>query len=686
MAKSKSQQATNLAKQYTADQLAAAMIYGETRAGVDAKGRMADQLAGVRELRTAENRAKATGKDINSVLTQPKQYQGLNQKSLNAISNPDSLKNPAERAAANAALAKAKDYFAGKYEGQVGKGTPYENITSFNKATEQYNLRNSGAVPGSHVEGGQHSYFSEKNMADKLAKARGAEAQAAAKQTPPIETLDVGSPTALTTPQGTAVAPPKGEISAGQQIQGSNVVERGLGPIGQKEEGSPEYAQGPAFFGTGTASPLYQVPRLDPYSGTTLGAGNVAGIQQYAYASPNKSIGQGQGQGQGQGAGAGAGPGTGMGTGAGAGAGAGVGAGTGFGAGVGTTIGTGAGAGQGQGAGASQGQGYGTGIGLGDGAIGGGGYGSADDLPTGYGDGTIGGGGYGDMGGAGQLPSDQQPQQGPAETSQQQAETPSSSGKAGGAGGFSMGDVPSDYGSQYGPLPGSGGENMGQSGAPADNQQAGIGMEPGAGDTGSTQMWGNQELGPSGEEQTLPPPGAGISPEATNPTAPEQTPTPSVPENYTVDTQPTNELPPIWLTPDTDAVAQNDDAGIQYASLNTGTINDGVTYTIDPSSYLNTGSSFDSGASSGNFDSGGGGSSYDSGGYDSGGGGGTYDSGGGGFDMMTFDAGFASGGSVKPHIKEALKRTRKFAANGPVTNAARMILSRKASSRRGRPE
>lgn len=38
MAKSKSQQATNLAKQYTADQLAAAMIYGETRAGVDAKG------------------------------------------------------------------------------------------------------------------------------------------------------------------------------------------------------------------------------------------------------------------------------------------------------------------------------------------------------------------------------------------------------------------------------------------------------------------------------------------------------------------------------------------------------------------------------------------------------------------------------------------------------------------------
>ena len=348
MAKSKSQQATSLAKQYTADQLAAAMIYGETRAGVDAKGNMADQLAGVRELRAADNRARATGKDISGILTQPKQFQGLNPQSLQAITNPDSLKNPGDRAAARAALDKAKDYFAGKYEAQVGKGTPYENVTSFNQASEAYNTKKSGAVPGSHVAGGAHNFFTTTDMAKRLQQAQATQ-QASQPGGVTTETANVATPTAVITPQGTAVAAPKGEISAGQSIQGSNVIERNLGPMGQKEDESSDYGgRGPAFPGTGTATPLYQVPKLEPYQGTTLGAGNVAGIPQYPYSSQNKSVGQGTGQGQGQGTG----------------------------------------------------QGGGSGGGASGGSSGDAG---ASGLPSGYGDGTVAGGGYGSFGdGAGQ--------------------------------------------------------------------------------------------------------------------------------------------------------------------------------------------------------------------------------------------------------------------------------------------
>jgi len=267
MAKSKSQQATNLAKQYTADQLAAAMIYGETRAGVDAKGKMTDQLAGVRELRAADNRARATGKDISGILAQPKQFLGLNQQSLKAISSPDSLKNPAERAAANAALAKAKDYFAGKYEGQVGRGTPYENVTSFNQASEAYNLKKSGAVPGSHVAGGSHNFFTTTDMAKKLQQAQAAQQQRNPSETIPIETPSVaessGREYQLAAPSGTVEVSPESE-SAASKLTGSKIIARDLGPLGQKDDESAGYARGPAFLCTGAASQLYQVPKFDP--------------------------------------------------------------------------------------------------------------------------------------------------------------------------------------------------------------------------------------------------------------------------------------------------------------------------------------------------------------------------------------------------------------------------------------
>ena len=122
MSKSRSQQAVDLSKQYTREQLAAAMIYGETRAGVDVKGKMSDPLAGIPELHVAQNRAKATGKDISEVLTKKNQFLGLNPASIKAVTDPDSLKGNADKAAARAAIDKAQGYFAGKYNDKVGKG------------------------------------------------------------------------------------------------------------------------------------------------------------------------------------------------------------------------------------------------------------------------------------------------------------------------------------------------------------------------------------------------------------------------------------------------------------------------------------------------------------------------------------------------------------------------------------
>lgn len=697
MAKSKSQQATNLAKQYTADQLAAAMIYGETRAGVDAKGKMTDQLAGVRELRAADNRSKATGKDISGILAQPKQFQGLNQQSLKAITNPDSLKNPGDRAAANAALAKAKDYFAGKYEGQVGKGTPYENVTSFNKASEAYNTQKSGAVPGSHVAGGDHNFFTTTDMAKRLQQTRTAEAVAAAKSAAsqpgnaPTESINVATPTAVVTPQGTSVAAPKGEISSGQTIQGSNVIERGLGPLGQKDDGSNYEHQFPNAYPMPNIAgqSLYKVPPLDPYKGSTLGAGNVAGIPTYAYASPNKSIGTGTGAGNGTGAGTGTG---GIGGAGGAG-------------GTGSSGASGTGAGSGGGSGATDGTDTGAGAGAG----------ASNNLPSGFGDGTISGGGYGSSNSDG--------------SNAPMPQTPSSSGALRYQGNNGEQDqIPQGYGvddQPFGGLPDifndisgpTAPEIVGQDYGDTSNIPSNLNSqseqanpyapyvdwnENGQVDPNTPPTEGGQAPAPAAEEQgpPMPPPQ-------------EQIP-------FSLDQLPQDTdfgISPV-PGPDNDVVGQLPDlSGVQYASLDNGIMNDasgnggyeiapnpsseniynytnpyvpdnldtgsggidlgnsGVTYISDPSSYLTQGDYNTGGADlnasigmAGNIDTG----------WNSGGGG-DFGLGGGGGDMMML---VATGGRINSHVKEALKRTRKFAKGGSVAKEAHMILSKKAASLR----
>lgn len=673
MAKSKSQQATNLAKQYTADQLAAAMIYGETRAGVDAKGNMKDPLAGVRELRAADNRAKATGKDLGNILTQPKQFQGLSQQSLKAITNPDSIKNPGDRAAANAALAKAKDYLAGKYEGQVGKGTPYDNITSFNKADEKYNLKKSGAVPGSHIgktDSVPHSYFTTPQMDKQLQKSRAAEAAAAAKSaasqpgSAPTESINVATPTAVITPQGTNVVAPKGEISAGQSIQGSNVIDRQLGPIGQTEEGST-YDNGSgqrwADYPTSPQS-LYKVPPM-PLAPLPGGTPNMPIGSGYTYASPNKNLGQGTGQGQGQGTGQGGGSSSGSSGGSSSGS-----------------------SGAGTGAGASGD----LPSGLGDGTIGGGGYGSSGDLPSGLGDGTIGGGGYGDAGasgGQGQIP------QGYGADDQSFNGLPDISNDTKGPTAPEI--VGQDYG-DTGNIP----SNLNSQSEPANPTAPYVDWNE------NGQVDPNTPLTPGAPppvpEQQAPAPKQEAAPEP-----------PQIPDDYG------SQYGPV-PGPTDDLIGQLPDlSGVQYASLNTGTMNDASGYipdyyapqppaqdyytpsydyasaydpatqsAIDQSNFnanINTYTP-DYGSSSGvdtssyytpldtsyanysapSYDYG---TSYDipSYSYDAP----SYDFGAPSFDMGAFDAGFAKGGRINSHVAEALKKTNKVSRSSRALRIAR---------------
>ena len=680
MAKSKSQQATNLAKQYTADQLAAAMIYGETRAGVDAKGNMKDPLAGVRELRAADNRSKATGKDIGNILAQPKQFQGLNQQSLKAIANPDSIKNPADRAAANAALAKAKDYFAGKYEGQVGKGTPYDNITSFNQADEKYNLKKSGAVPGSHIgktDSVPHSYFTTPQMDKQLQKSRAAEAAAAAKSaasqpgSAPTESINVATPTAVITPQGTNVAAPKGEISAGQSIQGSNVIDRQLGPIGQTEEGSNDngFGQRWADYPTSPQS-LYKVPPM-PLAPLPGGTPNMPIGSGYTYASPNKNLGQGTGQGQGQGTGQGGGSSSGSSGGSSSGS-----------------------SGAGTGAGASGN----LPSGLGDGTIGGGGYGSSGDLPSGLGDGTIGGGGYGDAGasgGQGQIP------------------------QGYGADDQSFNGLPDISNDTKGPTaPEIVGQDYGDTGNIPSNLNS---QSESANPTAPYVDWNeNGQIDPN----------TPLTPGAPPPVPEQQTPAPKqeaapeppqIPNDYGEPDGPAlDTFKPAWR--EDMEVSQNGN-GPQYASLDTGVANDASGYVpdyyapqppaqdyytpsydyasaYDPATQLaidqanfnanintytpdyGSSSSFDTSSyytpldtSYANYSA----PSYDYGSYS--------------YEAPSYDSGsssssgaidfgpamdLAKGGGVNSHVSEALKRTKKFAKSGSVTNNARMILSKRA--------
>jgi hypothetical protein len=100
--------------------------------------------------------------------------------------------------------------------------------------------------------------------------------------------------------------------------------------------------------------------------------------------------------------------------------------------------------------------------------------------------------------------------------------------------------------------------------------------------------------------------------------------------------------------------------------------NSGVTYIADPSSYLSSGS-YDTGGYDLNASIGSAGSINM--GWESGGGGGGGGIGGGSGETMML---VATGGRINSHVKEALKRTRKFAKGGSVTNNARMILSKRA--------
>jgi hypothetical protein len=155
-----------------ADRLAmAAMMYGETRGKGDALG------AGM----SAVNRSLATGQPIGAVIGKPNQYEGYSPASLQAVTNPAGIKNPIERAAAMASLQKATDLMTGKAEATHGKGTPYGNVTSFNKASPAYNYNtpSQGAVKGSAVVGEPHTFYTVNNLASPLAKAQARMEQAA---------------------------------------------------------------------------------------------------------------------------------------------------------------------------------------------------------------------------------------------------------------------------------------------------------------------------------------------------------------------------------------------------------------------------------------------------------------------------------------------------------------------------
>jgi len=223
-----------------ADRLAmAAMMYGETRGKGDALG------AGM----SAVNRSLATGQPIGTVIGKPNQYEGYSPASLQAVTNPASIKNPIERAAAMASLQKATDLMTGKAEATHGKGTPYGNVTSFNKAPPAYNYNtpSQGAVKGSAVVGEPHTFYTVNNLAGPLAKAQARMEQAArakAEQEQQAQVAQQGIGPGTGTPGGTgSAATPSTSPGYGSAQVASNDPGIGLGgPLG----GAPSAPSAPS--------------------------------------------------------------------------------------------------------------------------------------------------------------------------------------------------------------------------------------------------------------------------------------------------------------------------------------------------------------------------------------------------------------------------------------------------------
>jgi len=324
MAKSKSQQALDIAKrssgrkgyddgggikgpygQYTQAQrdALAAMIYGETRAGVGPTGKLENQTAGLPEAKVAINRSIATGKPLEQIIGQPKQFQGYNPGSQRAIANPEGLKAIGDKTAAKEAINKANQILSGNAEHVVGPGTPFHDATGFNTYNEGRNVREYGAIKGSQSSyGGPHNTYRDKMYDNKLQQARSA-AQAA---TITPSATDVATPNNMaTTPQGTLLSVPEvsGQLPAGQAIQGSNVDPAKPHFPGGEGGGTTEDSGFPRIF-PGINTPSSQVYAsqiaLKQLGDTT---GYMTPSSGYTYASPNKSLGQGQGDGQGQGVG-----------------------------------------------------------------------------------------------------------------------------------------------------------------------------------------------------------------------------------------------------------------------------------------------------------------------------------------------------------------------------------------------
>jgi hypothetical protein len=177
----------------------------------------------------------ATGQPIGTVIGKPDQYEGYSPASLKAVTNPASIKNPIERAAAMASLQKATDLMTGKAEATHGKGTPYGNITSFNRASPAYNYNTprQGAVKGSAVVGEPHTFYTVNNLAGPLAKAQARMEQAArakAEQEQQAQVAQQGIGPGTGTPGGTgSAATPSTSTGYGSAQVASNDLGIGLG-------------------------------------------------------------------------------------------------------------------------------------------------------------------------------------------------------------------------------------------------------------------------------------------------------------------------------------------------------------------------------------------------------------------------------------------------------------------------